>query len=63
MFKSRPPELYQLAKLPKRYLSLIKKHSESILFKEGNEIQITNWINKINSKKHYFNREKLKKRK
>ena len=29
-----------------------------ILYKEEDEIQISNWINKIISKKPYFNREK-----
>ena len=37
------------------------KHLESILYKEEDEVQIANWINKINSRNPYFNREKPKK--
>ena len=33
---------------------------KSILYKERFEEQITDWINKINFKKSYFNRDKLK---
>ena len=62
MLKIRPQELDQLIKLLKRLsLSYKKKHSESILYKEGDEVQISNLINKINYKKSYFNREKRKK--
>ena len=38
-----------------------KKMWESILYKEGGEEQIIIWINEINSRKLYFNREKPKK--
>ena len=38
-----------------------KKHLENILYKINDEILLTNWINKINPKKQFYNREKLKK--
>ena len=37
------------------------KHLENSLYKINDEILLTNWINKINPKKQYYNREKLKK--
>ena len=63
MFKSRPTELDQLVNYKKKIISFSsrKKHSESILYKEGDEVQTTNWIYKINFKSPYFNRGKLKK--
>ena len=61
MFKSRPTELDQLVNYKKIIsYSSRKKHSESILYKEGDEVQTTNWIYKINSKSPYFNRGNLK---
>ena len=38
-----------------------KKHLENSLYKINDEILLMNWINKINLKKQYYNREKLKK--
>ena len=39
-----------------------KKHLENSLYKINDEILRTNWINKINPKKQYYNRE-IKERK
>ena len=38
-----------------------KKHLENSLYNIKDEILLTNWINKINPKKQYYNKEKLKK--
>ena len=38
-----------------------KEHLENSLYKEDDEVMITNWIQKINPKKQYYKREKPKK--
>ena len=38
-----------------------KKHLENNLYKINYQILFTNWINKINPKKQYYNRENKKK--
>ena len=62
IFKSRPPELSQLVKLPKNYLLPIEEKEFRKYFIKGDEVQIANWVNKIKSKKPYFNIEKPKKK-
>ena len=55
-------KLNQFVKLPKgSYLTYQVKAFRKFLYKEGVEVQITNWIDKINIMKRYFNREKPKK--
>ena len=61
IFKSRPPDLSQLVKLPKNYLLPIEEKEFRKYSIKGDEVQITNWVNKIKSKKPYFNIEKPKK--
>ena len=37
------------------------KHFENSLYKINDEILLTNWVNKINPKKQYYERENLSK--